>query len=89
MNDEPTGVNDKPTRGATSDPTADVGKVATADLIVSAACPSIDGSIDDAASSGSLPVRVARACVEALCRASLPGSAALSALDGSARAQAL
>lgn len=87
VNDEPTGVNDKPTGGATSDPTADVGKVATADLIVSAARPSIDGSIDEAASSGSLPVRVARACVEALCRASLPGSAASSALDSSARAQ--
>ena len=83
------GVNDELTEliGATSDPTADVGKVATADLIVSAARPSIDGSIDEAASSGSLPVRVARACVEALCRASLPGSAALSALDSSARAQ--
>jgi len=82
------GVNDELTEliGATSDPTADVGKVAT-DLIVSAARPSIDGSIDEAASSGSLPVRVARACVEALCRASLPGSAALSALDSSARAQ--
>ena len=81
------GVNDELTGGATSDPTADVGKVATADLIVSAARPSIDGSIDEAASSGSLPVRVARACVEALCRASLPGSAASSALDSSARAQ--
>jgi hypothetical protein len=81
------GVNDELTGGATSDPTADVGQVATADLIVSAARPSIDGSIDEAASSGSLPVRVARACVEALCRASLPGSAALSALDSSARAQ--
>ena len=81
------GVNDELTGGATSDPTADVGKVATADLIVSAARPSIDGSIDEAASSGSLPVRVARACVEALCRASLPGSAASSALDGTVRAQ--
>jgi len=81
------GVNDELTGGATSDPTADVGQVATADLIVSAARPSIDGSIDEAASSGSLPVRVARACVEALCRASLPGSAASSALDSSARAQ--
>jgi hypothetical protein len=81
------GVNDELTGGATSDPTADVGQVATADLIVSAARPSIDGSIDEAASSGSLPVRVARACVEALYRASLPGSAALSALDSSARAQ--
>jgi hypothetical protein len=82
------GVNDELTEliGATSDPTADVGKVAT-DLIVSAARPSIDGSIDEAASSGSLPVRVARACIEALCRASLPGSAASSALDSSARAQ--
>jgi hypothetical protein len=87
VNDELACVNDKPTGGATSDPTADVGQVATADLIVSAARPSIDGSIDEAASSGSLPVRVARACVEALCRASLPGSAALSALDSSARAQ--
>jgi len=81
------GVNDELTGGATSDPTADVGQVATADLIVSAARPSIDGSIDEAASSGSLPVRVARACMEALCRASLPGSAASSALDSSARAQ--
>ena len=72
-------VNDEPTGGATSDPTADAGKVATADLIVSAARPSIDGLIDEAASSGSLPVRVARACVEALCRASLHESAALSA----------
>jgi hypothetical protein len=81
------GVNDELTGGATSDPTADVGKVATANLIVSAARPSIDGSIDEAALSGSLPVRVARACVEALCRASLPGSAASSALDSSARAQ--
>ena len=81
------GVNDELTGGATSDPTADVGQVATADLIVSAARPSIDGSIDEAASSGSLPVRVARACFEALCRASLPGSAASSALAGSARAQ--
>ena len=89
VNDELACVNDEPTGGATSDPTADVGKVATADLIVSAARPSIDGSIDEAASSGSLPVRVARACVEALCRASLPGSAASSALDSSARAQAL
>jgi len=87
VNDELACVNDKPTGGATSDPTADVGQVATADLIVSAARPSIDGSIDEAASSGSLPVRVARACVEALCRASLPGSAASSALDSSARAQ--
>jgi hypothetical protein len=87
VNDELACVNDEPTGGATSDPTADVGKVATADLIVSAARPSIDGSIDEAASSGSLPVRVARACVEALCRASLPGSAASSALDSSARAQ--
>lgn len=81
------GVNDELTGGATSDPTADVGQVANADLIVSAARPSIDGSIDEAALSGSLPVRVARACFEALCRASLPGSAALSALDSSARAQ--
>ena len=59
-------VNDEPTGGATSDPTADVGQVANADLIVSAARPSIDGSIDEAALSGSLPVRVARACFEAL-----------------------
>jgi hypothetical protein len=83
------GVNDELTEliGATSDPTADVGKVATADLIVSAARPSIDGSIDEAALSGSLPVRVARACIEALYRAAWPGSAALSALDGSVRAQ--
>jgi len=87
VNDELACVNDELTGGATSDPTADVGQVATADLIVSAARPSIDGSIDEAASSGSLPVRVARACVEALCRASLPGSAASSALDGTVRAQ--
>ena len=84
-------VNDEPTGCATSDLTADVGKVATADLIVSAARPSIDGLIDElideAASSGSLPVRMARACVEALCRASSHESAALSAADSSARAQ--
>ena len=42
------------------------------DLIVSAARP----SLDETPSAGSLHVRVARACVEALCRASLPGSAA-------------
>ena len=42
------------------------------DLIVSAARP----TLDETPSAGSLHVRVARACVEALCRASLPGSAA-------------
>ena len=42
------------------------------DLIVSAARP----SLDETPTAGSLHVRVARACVEALCRASLPGSAA-------------